>query len=141
MSRGTTLRASISTKTVSSLFCLIGSPLTPQKVVASLSGPGGATLRTFDILNGHLLLEQRIHEPSHGQLYEPSYLGTFVAYAAEGSDLVVLSNGGLVQRLDNLGTVKWSWSSSDPRCVLPSNLSQGSRNEISPVPLSYSQRW
>ncbi|KAL4255601.1 ER membrane protein complex subunit 1 [Pleurotus pulmonarius] len=89
-----------------------------KNVVASLSGPGGATLRTFDILNGDLLLEQRIHEPSHGQLYEPSYLGTSVAYTADGSDLVVLSNGGLVQRLDNLGAVKWSWSSSDPSALV-----------------------
>ncbi|KAF5352206.1 hypothetical protein D9758_009183, partial [Tetrapyrgos nigripes] len=83
--------------------------------VASLSGPGGATLRTFDIGTGDLLLEKHLHSPQSGILAEPNYLGTYIAFGNEtnGSpDLFVLTNGHTVNHVV-AGNIKWSWTSED----------------------------
>ncbi|KII83787.1 hypothetical protein PLICRDRAFT_147866 [Plicaturopsis crispa FD-325 SS-3] len=85
-------------------------------VVAALSGPGGATLRTFDSLTGDLLLEQRLHSIESGLLMEPADLGTAVAFATEGSStfIFVLTNGHTLRKVDAVtGELKWSWSASD----------------------------
>ncbi|KAF9007089.1 hypothetical protein BDQ17DRAFT_1407603 [Cyathus striatus] len=81
--------------------------------VASLSGPGGSTLRVFDSSSGDLLLEKRMHDPQSGSLSEPHFLGKSVAFGEDG-DLYVLTNGYTLTRLDvKTGSEKWSWSSPD----------------------------
>lgn len=42
--------------------------------VAVLSGPGGATLRTFDALHGHLTVEKQLHALQLAILSRPHYL-------------------------------------------------------------------
>jgi hypothetical protein len=84
-------------------------------VVVSLSGPGGATLRSFDALTGQLLVERRLRTP---ELANPSDLGTDLAFVHDSSDIhsdvFVLTNGHTVLRLDGLsGKTKWSWTSPD----------------------------
>jgi len=84
-------------------------------VVTSLSGPGGANLRTFDALTGDLLLEKQLHSPQVGLLSEPHHLGTYIAFGNEtkGSpELFVLTNGHTVQHIVG-GKIKWSWTSED----------------------------
>jgi ER membrane protein complex subunit 1 len=87
-------------------------------VVASLSGPGGSTLRTFDSLAGHLLLEKRLHSPETGRLFEPSDLGVSIAFVPNSSQLLVLTNGHTLRSIDGkTGEIKWSWTSEDQRFV------------------------
>ncbi|KIK01760.1 hypothetical protein K443DRAFT_550803 [Laccaria amethystina LaAM-08-1] len=82
--------------------------------VAVLSGPGGATLRTFDALHGHLIVEKQLHAPQLAVLSEPHYLGKFVAFNPQSRDLYVLTNGYTVSCIDgDTGGVKWTWSSPD----------------------------
>jgi ER membrane protein complex subunit 1 len=94
--------------------------------VAALSGPGGATLRLFDALHGHLLLEEHLHAPEAGRLSDPA-LGSAVAFAPaiqqrtglERPDVFVLSNGHEVRRLNGeTGDLIWVGSGIDQRCVL-----------------------
>lgn len=86
-----------------------------------MSGPGGATLRTLDVLTGELIHETRLHSPSLGALLEPNHLGTFIAYGVDASDhydLFVLTNGHTVNHLSGTtGTIKWTWTSPDQRSV------------------------
>ncbi|KAI0052505.1 DUF1620-domain-containing protein [Auriscalpium vulgare] len=84
-----------------------------NNIVASLSGPGGATLRTFDFTKGHLLHETRLHHPNDGRLLEPDDFGTSVAFASDASDMFVLTSGHVLQRLDPTGDVQWTWTSPD----------------------------
>lgn len=90
-------------------------------MVAALSGPGGSTLRLWDALSGHLLLEQRLHAIESGRLSDPSYLGTAIAFlATEGlvqkHDLLVLSNGHTLRHIDgSTGDLKWIWIAEDQR--------------------------
>ncbi|KAL0953048.1 hypothetical protein HGRIS_007249 [Hohenbuehelia grisea] len=89
-----------------------------QNIVASLSGPGGATLRVFDALDGHLLVEKRLHDPSFGQLTEPNHIGTNIAFlkhaAREPSEVFALTNGNTIQSVSGLtGEPKWTWTSPD----------------------------
>jgi len=82
--------------------------------VATLSGPGGATLRNFNVLTGELLLEKRLHKPDGGALSEPIYLGKDVIFSPHSSDLYVLSNGCTISSIDgNTGNVNWNWTSPD----------------------------
>ncbi|KAJ3807314.1 hypothetical protein EV368DRAFT_75106 [Lentinula lateritia] len=64
-----------------------------DSVVASLSGPGGATLRSFNVLNGAMLLERRLHEPETGLLIQPNNLGTFIAFGKQSNQIYTLTNG------------------------------------------------
>lgn len=87
-------------------------------VVASLSGPGGSTLRLFSALHGHLLLEKKIHSLSQGKKFEPDYLGASLAFLNdEGGDMMVLTNGCVVQRIARNGDIKWNWTSEDQAFV------------------------
>lgn len=87
--------------------------------VAALSGPGGATLRLFDSLKGHLLAEKHLHSPHSGQLFEPPIHGVALAFDSDlAEDVYSLSNGGEVRRIDGAtGEVKWSWVSPDQTYV------------------------
>ncbi|KIJ13017.1 hypothetical protein PAXINDRAFT_163784 [Paxillus involutus ATCC 200175] len=83
--------------------------------ISSLSGPGGSTLRTYDIATGHLLLEKRLHNPQDGRLHEPSGLGIgLVHLGGQDADQVLLTNGDTVSRVDTkTGEVLWKWRSPD----------------------------
>ncbi|KAI0772317.1 DUF1620-domain-containing protein [Trametes elegans] len=85
-------------------------------VVATLSGVGGAYLRLFDVTQGDLLLEQRLHSSETGRLFEPTTLGAAVAFGEgeHASDLYVLTNGHTLRNVDrNTGDVRWGWSAPD----------------------------
>ncbi|KIJ64207.1 hypothetical protein HYDPIDRAFT_112159 [Hydnomerulius pinastri MD-312] len=97
--------------------------------ISSLSGPGGSTLRTYDLSTGHLLLEKRLHNPLDGRLREPQNLGVGLVYVpAENGNtsqeadvqehhqgaLVILTNGDTARRVDvSTGEVLWEWRSPD----------------------------
>ncbi|KAJ3930511.1 MAG: DUF1620-domain-containing protein [Lentinula lateritia] len=83
-----------------------------DSVVASLSGPGGATLRSFNVFNGDMLLERRLHEPETGLLVQPNNLGTFIAFGKQSNEIYTLTNGATVNSI-NGGTISWSWTSGD----------------------------
>ncbi|KAI0270649.1 DUF1620-domain-containing protein [Gloeopeniophorella convolvens] len=82
-------------------------------VVTSLSGPGGATLRTFDYATGHLILEKRLHSPHTGRLLEPDDFGTSVVHVEGSNDVFVMTNGCQVRRIGRTGNVEWTWESPD----------------------------
>ncbi|KAF8809912.1 DUF1620-domain-containing protein [Phlegmacium glaucopus] len=85
-----------------------------DNTVATLSGPGGSTLRTFDALTGQLLVEKRLHLPEIGILSEPAFIGKHVIFSPGSTDIYVLSNGYTVTCINGkTGDVKWSWSSPD----------------------------
>ena len=92
-------------------------------MIATLSGPGGSTLRTFNVLTGHLLLEKRLHAPHTGTLFEPGDLGLGIAFVPsstpnESEQLLVLTSGHTLRRVDaRTGEVVWSWTSEDQRYV------------------------
>ena len=87
--------------------------------VAVLSGPGGATLRTFHALHGHLIVEKQLHSPQLAILSEPHHLGKFVAFNPKSRVLYVLTNGYTVSCIDgDTGGVKWTWSSPDQTYVI-----------------------
>lgn len=90
-------------------------------MVAVLSGPGGATLRSFDVLKGHLILEKKLHAPESGQIAEPNHLGTAIAFAPsiDHPDIFVLTNGHTIRSVDGTtGEAKWTWVSPDRRRVI-----------------------
>lgn len=88
-------------------------------VVAVLSGPGGATLRTFDALTGGLVIEKRLHEPALGKLFEPADLGSQIAFPSKADgpskdDAYILTDGHALRSIDCLtGQLKWQWLSED----------------------------
>ncbi|KAF8644498.1 hypothetical protein AX16_008429 [Volvariella volvacea WC 439] len=88
-----------------------------EHVVATLSGPGGSWLRTFDILTGQLLLERQLHPVVDGHMSEPAYFGKSIVFTDELSNqpgLYVLTNGHTVNYIDGeTGQSKWKWTSSD----------------------------
>lgn len=78
----------------------------------SLSGPGGAVLRIFDYSTGQLVLEKRLQTPHEGH---PLDFGDGAATAfLEGSqDIVALTSGLTVQRIEETGRVPWVWESPE----------------------------
>ena len=86
--------------------------------MATLSGPGGSTLRTFDALTGRLLIEKRLHLPEIGIPSEPVFLGKQVIFSPISTDIYVLSNGYTITNIDGkTGDVKWRVSSPDKRLI------------------------
>ncbi|KAF8829541.1 hypothetical protein HHX47_DHR3000530 [Lentinula edodes] len=83
-----------------------------DSVVASLSGPGGATLRSFNVFNGDMLLERRLHGPETGLLVQPNNLGTFIAFGKQSNEIYTLTNGATVNSI-NGETISWSWTSGN----------------------------
>ncbi|KAL4246361.1 ER membrane protein complex subunit 1 [Abortiporus biennis] len=79
--------------------------------VAALSGPGGAVLRIFDSLAGHLIFEKSLHPPESGRLFEPANVGVALAFDAnENKDVYALSDGHTIRRV-NGQTGETSWTS------------------------------
>ncbi|KAI0758760.1 hypothetical protein C8Q74DRAFT_1299849 [Fomes fomentarius] len=102
-------------------------------LVATLSGTGGAHFRLLDSSSGHLILEQRLHDPQGGRLQEPQSLGVSIAFSDEekGGDVYVLTNGHVLRRIDrHTGEVRWGWTAPDQTslvvyskiCVTPSTV-------------------
>lgn len=86
--------------------------------MAALSGPGGSTLRTFDTLTGHLLLEKRVHSPEAGGNFEHDLLGTSIAFIPGSNQLLVLTGGHTLNCIDRkTGETSWTWTSEDQACV------------------------
>ncbi|KAF8636102.1 hypothetical protein AX17_003807 [Amanita inopinata Kibby_2008] len=91
------------------------------EVISTLSGPGGATLRSFEATTGHLIREQSIHPSRRGRGSEPSYFGNALAFAVRDdeasngpADIYVLTNGHTVSYIDgSTGEVKWKWRAPD----------------------------
>ncbi|KAJ3784551.1 DUF1620-domain-containing protein [Lentinula aff. detonsa] len=81
-------------------------------VVASLSGPGGATLRSFNAFDGEMILERRLHAPDTGLLAQPNNLGTFIAFGKQDGELYTLTNGRTVNFI-NGSENSWSWTSPE----------------------------
>ncbi|KAJ3575190.1 hypothetical protein NP233_g1262 [Leucocoprinus birnbaumii] len=89
-------------------------------VVATLSGPGGAILRTFDIQTGVMVLEKQLHPPQQGHLAEPHFFGKHVAFGGDNStDIYVLANGHTFYRMDrNTGEIHWQFAMPDASSLI-----------------------
>ncbi|KAG8863325.1 hypothetical protein FRB96_008816 [Tulasnella sp. 330] len=85
------------------------------KGVATLSGPGGANVRLFEVASGALVWERKLHEAVDGRLLEPASLGVALAFATDQTpDLFVLANAGSVYRLTGLsGEQRWKWDAPE----------------------------
>ncbi|KAH8102954.1 hypothetical protein BXZ70DRAFT_889895 [Cristinia sonorae] len=84
--------------------------------VASISGPGGAAFRVFNVHTGALVIEQQLHTLESGRLFEPPSLGVGLAFesSSPNSDVFVLTDGHTVRRISGgNGEVQWVWSSPD----------------------------
>ena len=90
-------------------------------VVVTLSGPGGAHLRSYDATTGHLIFDSILHRPSTGRVLErePLTIGQDIEFSVDKtSDLFALTNAYTVRRVDGLtGETKWTWMSEDQRFV------------------------
>jgi hypothetical protein len=83
-------------------------------VIATLSGPGGSTLRTFDAISGTLIIEKQLHTPEVGHLSEPHHLGKHVVFSPDEEGIYVLSDGHTVSHVHSAtGELNWTWSSPD----------------------------
>jgi hypothetical protein len=88
--------------------------LTRRVAIATLSGAGGATLRTLDIVSGQLLVEKRLHSLDKGAFSEPLHFGKHVTFSPDSSDIYALTNGCTVTSVDgSSGESKWTWTSPD----------------------------
>ncbi|KAF8508073.1 DUF1620-domain-containing protein [Gautieria morchelliformis] len=83
--------------------------------VVTLSGPGGAHLRSYEATTGHLLFDSLLHKSDAGRLLEPVIIGQDVAFSVDKtSDVFALTNAYAVHRVDGLtGETKWTWMSED----------------------------
>ncbi|KAL4079874.1 hypothetical protein V8B97DRAFT_656854 [Scleroderma yunnanense] len=83
-----------------------------DSAVASLSGPGGATFRSYDLSTGDLLLETRLHNPADSRSH--NLQEAVIAPAHQSNTLFTLTNGSSVSRIDSQsGEILWKWSSLD----------------------------
>ncbi|KAF9528732.1 hypothetical protein CPB83DRAFT_813238 [Crepidotus variabilis] len=93
-----------------------------ESVIATLSGPGGATLRTFRALNGQLLLEKRLHLPASGALSEPFHFGKDVIFSPNSDQLYVLTNGCSISAINSItGELTWHWEAPDQGSLIIHN--------------------
>lgn len=85
--------------------------------VSSLSGPGGSTLRTYDLETGHLILEKQLHSPGDARVHEPQNLGISLLrstnHSLNSTAYFALTNGDSVTHLDETGDIVWTWNSPD----------------------------
>ncbi len=100
------------------MFCFVAH-LFPQSyvrvVVVSLSGPGGVVLRKFDHSTGQLILEKRLQTLHQSLPLDRGDFGdgTAIAFVGESQDIVALTSGHTVQRIEGTGRVPWVWESPD----------------------------
>ncbi|PVG00098.1 DUF1620-domain-containing protein [Serendipita vermifera] len=83
--------------------------------LVSLSGHGGATARIYEVINGNLIWEAHLHDPTTGHLAgtaEGEPTGAFIEF--DSIDVFILSNGCTVRRLSGAtGATMWGWTSPD----------------------------
>lgn len=81
----------------------------------SLSGLGGTVLRRFDYSTGQLVLEKRLQAPHEGHLLTSGDFGdsTAIAFMGESQDIVALTSGHAVRRIEETGTVPWFWEAPE----------------------------
>jgi ER membrane protein complex subunit 1 len=79
----------------------------------SLSGSGGAVLRRFDYSTGQLVLEKRLQTHHESHLLDSGDFGdgTAIAFMEESRDIVALTSGHAVRRIEETGRVLWFWES------------------------------
>ena len=93
--------------------------INPLSVVATLSGPGGSTLRLFDTLTGHLTLEKLLHDPASGHVSEPHHVGKHVTFDTDSTSIYALHNGHTVVKINGLTKdITWTWAAPDQTCVV-----------------------
>lgn len=88
----------------------------PNLVLATLSGPGGATFRILEAKTGILLMELPLHSPLLGKLNAPVDGGSDIAFLGSqwAEDVLVLTNSRSVTRISMEGGFDvWKWSASD----------------------------
>lgn len=85
-----------------------------RAAVVSLSGPGGVVLRRFDYMTGQLILEKRL-QALHQSPQDAGDFGdgTAIAFVEGPQDIVALTSGHTVQRIEGTGRVSWVWESPD----------------------------
>ncbi|KAF8512945.1 DUF1620-domain-containing protein [Hysterangium stoloniferum] len=115
LSATTAVNGSIAWRYVLDPVDVIGVYQTNPGYVVTLSGPGGAYLRSYDITSGDLIFESRMHRPITGRLLEPARIGQDIVFSVDStSDIFVLTNAFTVRRIDGLnGETKWQWSSEE----------------------------
>ncbi|KIJ47261.1 hypothetical protein M422DRAFT_66579 [Sphaerobolus stellatus SS14] len=96
-------------------FDLIGIYRSNPEFVVALSGPGGATLRSYNVSNGDLVYESQLHSPLSGKLLEPPNIGEDIIFSIDKTnDVFALTNAHAVRRVDGIsGQPKWTWTSED----------------------------
>lgn len=72
-------------------------------------------LRRFDYTTGQLVLEKRLQTPHQSPLQDSGDFGdgTAIAFVEESQDIVSLTSGHIVQRIEGTGGVSWVWESPD----------------------------
>jgi hypothetical protein len=72
-------------------------------------------LRRFDCTTGQLILEKRLQTLHQNPPQEPGDFGdgTAIAFIEESQDIVALTSGHTVQRIEGTGRVSWVWESPD----------------------------
>jgi hypothetical protein len=96
-----------------------------RETVVSLSGLGGTVLRRFDYSTGQLVLEKRLQAPHEGHLLTSGDFGdsTAIAFMGESQDIVALTSGHAVRRIEETGTVPWFWEAPEnPASVVYTKL-------------------
>jgi len=72
-------------------------------------------LRRFDYTTGQLILEKRLQTLHQSPPQDPGDFGdgTAIAFIEETQDIVALTSGYTVQRVEETGRVSWVWESPD----------------------------
>jgi hypothetical protein len=69
--------------------------------------------RSFDYTTGQLILEKRLQTLHQYPPQGPGDFGTAIAFVEESQDIVALTSGHTVQRMEGTGRVSWIWESPD----------------------------
>lgn len=72
-------------------------------------------LRRFDYTTGQLILEKQLQTLHQSPPQDPGSFGggIAIAFVEESQDIVALTSGHTVQRVEGLGRVSWVWESPD----------------------------
>jgi hypothetical protein len=72
-------------------------------------------LRRFDYTTGQLILEKRLQALHQSPPQDPGDFGdgTAIAFVEESQDIVALTSGHTVHRIEGTGRVSWAWESPD----------------------------
>ena len=72
-------------------------------------------LKRFDYTTGQLILEKRLRTLQQSPPQDPGDFGggTAIAFVEGSQDVVALTSGHTVQRIEGTGRVSWIWESPD----------------------------